>query len=122
MFESIKRIFSSPDPQSEATAITDENFKELVMNSDVPVLLDFWAPWCGPCKVLGPVVNELAEENQEEALVAKVNVDQNPRLSQSFKIKSIPTIVVIHQGNVVERFSGLVPKPNLQEILNKYKH
>lgn len=102
------------------TQITDDNFNEIVSLSKIPVLLDFYASWCGPCKVLGPVIDELAEEYEGRALVAKVNTEINPKLSQHFKIKSIPTIMFIHKGKLVERYQGLVSKPNLEEILDGY--
>ncbi len=107
-------------PKYHAPQITDANFNELVAKSEVPVLLDFYASWCGPCKILGPFIDELAEEYEGKALVAKVNVDANPNLVQHFKIKSMPTILFISDNKVAERFQGLVPKPNLEEILNAY--
>ncbi len=113
-------MFWNRKPKFETTQVTDANFNELVAKSEVPVLLDFYADWCGPCKVLGPIIDELAEEYQGKALVAKVNTEVNPQLSQHFKIKSIPTIMFVHQGQLVERFQGLIPKPNLEEILEEY--
>lgn len=102
------------------TQITDDNFNELVGASEVPVLLDFYADWCGPCKILGPIIDELAEEYEGKALVAKVDTEANPKLVHYFKIKSMPTLIFIKNKTVVERFSGLVPKPNLEEILDEY--
>jgi thioredoxin 1 len=113
-------MFWKRKPKYETTQVTDDNFNDLVMPSKVPVLLDFYASWCGPCKVLGPIIDELAEEYEGRALVAKVNTELNPNLSAYFKIKSIPTIMFIHKGQLVERFQGLVPKPNLEEILEGY--
>ena len=107
-------------PKYQAPQVTDATFNELVAQSDIPVLLDFYADWCPPCKVLGPIVNELAQEYEGRAFVAKVNTELNPALSHHFKIRSIPTIMFFHKGQIVERFQGLVPKPNLEELLDKY--
>lgn len=107
-------------PKYPTTQITDANFNELVAESKVPVLLDFYADWCGPCKVLSPIIDELAEEYEGKALVAKVNTAINPGLNQYFKIKSIPVMMIFNEGQLVERFKGLVPKPNLAEILDEY--
>lgn len=103
-----------------APQVTDANFNELVTNSKLPVLIDFYADWCGPCKVLGPIIDELSLEYEGKALVAKVNTEINPLLSQHFKIKSIPTLMIFHQGQFREKFNGLIPKPNLEEILDEY--
>ncbi len=113
-------MFWNKKPKYQTTQITDTNFNELVAKSELPVLLDFYADWCGPCKILGPIIDELAEEYDGKALVAKVNTQVNPALSQHFQIKSIPTLLVINKGELVERYQGLIPKPNLEEILNEY--
>jgi len=113
-------MFWKKKPKYQTTQITDDTYNDIVMNSKIPVLLDFYADWCGPCKVLGPIIDELAEEYDGRALIAKVNTEVNPKLSQHFKIKSIPTILFVDNGNLVERFTGLIPKPNLEEILDEY--
>ena len=97
--------------------VSDGNFDEIITKSELPALVDFWAPWCGPCKILGPIVDELAADFKDRVVVAKVNVDGNPGLSQHFKVKSIPTLIFVKNGMMVERISGLVPKPNLEEML-----
>ena len=97
--------------------ISDHNFQELVAHSDLPVLVDFWSGGCGPCKVIGPIIDELAGEFEGRALIAKVNAAENPRLSSYFKVKSVPTLMFIKNGQLIERFSGLVPKPNLAEMI-----
>ena len=97
--------------------INDHNFQELVAQSELPVLVDFWSGGCGPCKVIGPIIDELAEEFDGRAIVAKVNAAENPNLSSYFKVRSVPTLMFIKNGQLIERFSGLVPKPNLSEML-----
>ena len=98
--------------------VTDDNFDEVVTFSELPVLVDFWAPWCGPCRVLGPIIGELATEYKGRVVIGKVNVDGNPGLSQHFKVKSIPTLIFVKNGKLIERISGMVPKPNLEEMLD----
>ena len=102
------------------THVTDNDFDEVILKSKVPVLLDFYADWCGPCKMLGPIIDELAEEYEGKALVAKINTEHSPRISQYFKVKSIPTLMVFNKGNLHEQFKGIIPKPNLAEILDEY--
>ena len=103
--------------KKHAAHISDHNFQELVAHSDLPVLVDFWSGGCGPCKVIGPIIDELAGEFEGRALIAKVNAAENPRLSSYFKVKSVPTLMFIKNGQLIERFSGLVPKPNLAEMI-----
>ena len=113
-------MFWKRKPKYQITYVTDDNFHELVESVDTPVLLDFYADWCGPCKVLSPIIEELAEEYDGRALVAKVNTELNPKLSQHFKIKSIPTMMIFTFGKMQEQFKGLIPKPNLEEIIDEY--
>lgn len=107
-------------PKSHALEITEANFKEVVMESDKPVMIDFWAAWCGPCKILGPIVDELSGDYEGRAVVGKINTELQQRLAATFQIRSIPTLIVFKNGKLVERFSGVVPKPNLEEILDTY--
>lgn len=97
--------------------VTKDNFKKEVMESDIPVLLDFWAPWCGPCRMVSPLVDEIAGEISD-AKVGKINVDEQPELAAQFKIMSIPTLVVIKDGKIASSSVGAKPKA---EILNMLK-
>ena len=96
--------------------ITEKNFQEEVLNSDKPVLLDFWATWCGPCRIMGPVVDEIAEE-RKDVKVGKVNVDDESELASAFGIMSIPTLVVMKGGKVVNSSVGVRPKGDILRML-----
>lgn len=100
-----------------ALEITESNFDELVMNSDKPVVIDFWAAWCGPCKMIGPVIEEMAGEYEGKAVIGKVDVDQNPSISAKFGVRNIPTVLFIKGGEVVDKSVGAVPKGQLVEKL-----
>jgi len=97
--------------------ITDDNFEE-VIGSEKPVLIDFWAEWCGPCKMIGPIVEELAGEYEGKAVVGKVDVDNNPQVSAKFGIRSIPTLLVFKGGEIVDKQIGAVPKNVLSQKLD----
>ena len=100
-----------------ALEITDENFQEVVLNSDRPVLVDFWATWCGPCRTVGPIVDELATELEGRAVVGKVNVDSNSDTPLTYEIRSIPTLLIFKNGEIVDKLVGAVPKSQLLEKL-----
>ena len=97
--------------------ITRENFENEVMKSNIPVLIDFWAPWCGPCQMMGPIIEQLAEEYEGKAKVGKVNVDEEGELSQAFGVMSIPTIVLVKDGKVVKQAVGARPKAEVEAML-----
>ena len=101
-----------------ALEITDSNFEELVLKSDKPVLIDFWAEWCGPCRMVGPVVEELAKEYDGKAVVGKVNVDMNSGISTKYGIRNIPTLLYFKNGEVVDKQVGVVPKTALAAKLD----
>ena len=96
--------------------IGKENFEQLVLNSEKKVLLDFWAPWCGPCKMIGPIVEEIAEENEHIA-VGKINVDEEPELAIQFGVTSIPTLVVMDKGEKTAQLIGYRPKEDILKIV-----
>jgi thioredoxin 1 len=96
----------------------DTNFEKEVLRADGPVLVDFWAPWCGPCRMIAPVVEELAGENTGSIKVGKLNVDDAPNSAQNYGVSSIPTLIIFKQGEVVERFVGVQPKSRLQQAIN----
>ena len=100
-----------------AIEITEANFEELVLKSDKPVLVDFWAEWCGPCRMVGPVVEELAKEFEGKAVVGKVDVDSNPEISMKFGIRNIPALLFFKGGEIVDKQIGAVPKSVLAQKL-----
>lgn len=111
-------FWKKKNKERHSVEITDDNFDEIVRDSEVPVLLDFYADWCGPCKILGPFVEELAAEYSNRAIIGKVNVDKQPQLTQKFQIKSMPTLLFIKDNVIVDGHKGILPKPNMAEILD----
>ena len=102
--------------------INDENFSEEVLRSDIPVLVDFWAEWCGPCKVVGPTIEALAADYAGKVKVAKLNVDDNPQAAGRFGVRSIPTLIVFKDGEAQQAAIGVKPKGQLAELIEKYLH
>ena len=98
---------------------TDDNFESEVLKSDKPVLVDFWAPWCGPCKAIGPVVEEIAEQFKDNIKVMKLNVDDNQKTSVNYAVRSIPTLILFKEGKVLDTLIGLVPKNRIEDFVKK---
>lgn len=103
-----------------ALEFTDANFDELVLKSDKPVIVDFWAVWCGPCRMVGPIVQEIGEEYEGQAIVGKLDVDNNPEIARRFSIRNIPTILYFKNGEVVDKQVGAVPKQVLVGKLESF--
>lgn len=100
--------------------IQDKNFQQEVISHDGTVVVDFWAPWCGPCKMLSPVIDEIAEELSGKVKFTKVNVDNNPVVSSSFRIASIPTVMIFKDGKVVDTMVGFRPKESIKMMIQKH--
>ena len=98
---------------------TDSNFEDEVLKSDKPVLIDFWAPWCGPCKAIGPIVEEIAQQFKDTVKVMKLNVDENQKTALNYTVRSIPTIILFKDGKVLDTLIGLVPQKRLEEFIKK---
>lgn len=102
---------------AEPIAVTDKSFDEEVLQSNTPVLVDFWAEWCGPCRMVEPIVDEIASEYDGKAKVTKLNVDDNPEVSIKYNIRSIPALLIFKNGEVVDQVIGAVPKSHLKKQL-----
>ena len=101
-----------------ALEITDSNFEETVLNSDKPVLVDFWAAWCGPCRMVGPIIDELSEEYEGKAVVGKVDIDSNQQYAAQFGVRNIPTVLVFKNGELVDRKVGVSSKNDYAQALD----
>ena len=100
-----------------ALEITDSNFEELVLKSDKPVLVDFWAAWCGPCRMLGPVIDEISNEYSDQATIGKLDIDSNQEYAAKYGVRNIPTVLVFHKGEVVGKQVGVAPKNTYIEAI-----
>ena len=107
------------DGATQPVAVSDSDFGEQVINSGTPVLVDFWAEWCGPCRALGPVIENLSEEYAGQVKVAKVDVDSNPQIAMQFGIRSIPTVMLFDKGQIVDTIIGVRPKSDYEDSLKK---
>ncbi|MBC6420307.1 MAG: thioredoxin [Hormoscilla sp. SP5CHS1] len=105
---------------SATTQVTDGSFQKDVLDSEIPVLVDFWAPWCGPCRMVSPVVEEIAEQYDGKVKVVKVNTDDNPNIATKYGIRSIPTLMIFKGGQRVDMVVGAVPKSTLADTLEKH--
>ena len=98
---------------------TDANFEQEVLKSEKPVLVDFWAPWCGPCRAVGPVVEDLAEAYKGRVKVGKINIDDNPKTATTYGVMSIPTLILFNKGDMMDKLIGLSPKERLEGLIKK---
>ncbi len=95
--------------------VTDAEFEQKVLKSETPVVVDFWAPWCGPCRLIGPILEDLAKEYGEKVVIAKVNTDENPQWAMKYGVRGIPTMLFIKNGEVADQMVGAAPKPQIQQ-------
>lgn len=105
---------------SEVAEVKEADFKEVVLDSELPVLVDFWAPWCGPCRMVAPVVEEIAQQYEGKVKVVKLNTDENPQIASQYGIRSIPTLIVFKDGEKKDMVVGAVPKTTLSNTLEKH--
>jgi thioredoxin 1 len=104
----------------EPIHVTDAAFEKTVLNSPVPVIVDFWAPWCGPCKMVAPTLEKLAKENAGKVLIAKVNTDENPEWASKYGVQGIPTMLFVAGGKIIHRQTGALPEPVLRTIVTQF--
>ena len=100
--------------------VTDEEFEKVVLQSELPVIVDFWAPWCGPCRMVAPILDKIAKEQEGKLLIAKVNTDENPQWAMKYGVQGIPTMLFVSNGKVVHSQVGALPEPILKEVLGQF--
>ena len=105
---------------NEPIKVTDDAFEKTVLDSSLPVIVDFWAPWCGPCKMVGPILDKIAKEYAGEVIVAKVNTDENPEWAMKYGVQGIPTMLLMFDGKIVNRQVGALPEPMLREVVEQF--
>ncbi|HBX67979.1 MAG TPA: thioredoxin [Chloroflexi bacterium] len=105
---------------SEPLHVTDAAFDKTVLKSELPVIVDFWAPWCGPCRMVAPVLDKLAKEYAGKMLVAKVNTDENPQWAQKYNVQGIPTMLFVSGGKIVHQQVGALPEPMLRSVVDQF--
>ena len=105
---------------SQPVHVTDAAFEETVLKSSLPVIVDFWAPWCGPCKMVAPILDKIAKEQEGKLVIAKVNTDENPEWATRYGVQGIPTMLFVFGGKIVHRQVGAMPEPMLREVLNQF--
>ena len=105
---------------NEPVHVTDTAFEKVVLQSTLPVIVDFWAPWCGPCRMVAPILDKIAKESAGKLIVAKVNTDENPEWATKYNVQGIPTMLLIANGKIVHRQVGAMPEPILREIINQF--
>jgi thioredoxin 1 len=104
----------------EPIIVTDDDFETQVLNSDLPVVVDFWAPWCGPCKMVGPILDKLAGEYAGKVVIAKVNTDEDQRYAMEYGVQGIPTMIFVNDGKLVHRQVGALPEPMLRDLFDQF--
>lgn len=100
--------------------VTDEEFDEKILNSDLPVVVDFWAPWCGPCKAVAPILDKLAEDYSGKVVIAKVNTDEDNQYAAQYGVQGIPTMIFFYEGKLVHRQVGALPEPNMRDLFEQF--
>jgi len=105
---------------NEPVHVTDAAFEKTVLQSAIPVIVDFWAPWCGPCKVVGPMLDKIAKEQAGNLIVAKVNTDENPEWAMKYNVQGIPTMLFVANGKIVHRQVGALPEKSLRDVISQF--